>query len=94
MGALVSVHGFEIRRVPHDVIFAGNAIATVHVAGDAEFGKYGAAVQKLKVTICSGYAAIRGNAIVAFCVVSRAISSTETFRTSARHAPTSTKNAG
>ena len=39
MRAFISVDGFEVNRVTHDVIFTGDTIATVHIArlaGDVE----------------------------------------------------------
>src|SRR4030081_2257043 len=35
VGAFIGVHGFQIRGVAHHVIFDLDAVAAVHVAGDA-----------------------------------------------------------
>ena len=35
VGTLISVHGFQVRGVAHHMIFDLDAVAAVHVAGDA-----------------------------------------------------------
>lgn len=37
VSAFVGVDGFEVTGVAHDVVFIGDAIAAVHVSGDAGY---------------------------------------------------------
>ena len=34
VGAFVGVHAFQVHHMADDVVFIGNAVAAVHVAGD------------------------------------------------------------
>src|SRR3954463_5782324 len=54
MGALIGVHGFQIRGVAHHVIFDLDAVAAVHVAGDAGNVERLAAFLRLTFEIISG----------------------------------------